>query len=81
VRASGTGNASPDVLWLRVVALSEIGKRMLVGRKLRSTQLEETLLPKRIALPGFAYDALSRVAYTPDEILLRGAASVVTGLD
>jgi hypothetical protein len=44
------------------VALSEIGKRMLVGRKLRSTQLEETLLPKRIALPGFASDALSRVA-------------------
>jgi hypothetical protein len=62
VRASGTGSASPHVLWLRVVALSEIGKRMLMGRKQRRTQLEETLLPKRIALPGFASDALSRVA-------------------
>ena len=29
-------------------------KRLLVGRKLRSTQLGETLLPKRIALPVFA---------------------------
>ncbi|GAA1395970.1 APC family permease [Luteococcus peritonei] len=45
-------------------------KRMLVGRKLASTQLGETLLPKRIALPVFASDALSSVAYAPDEILL-----------
>ena len=53
-----------------MVNLSDIGKRMLVGRKLRSTQLGETLLPKRIALPVFASDALSSVAYAPDEILL-----------
>src|SRR5215216_1641036 len=53
-----------------VVNLSDIGKRMLVGRKLRSTQLHETLLPKRIALPVFASDALSSVAYAPDEIFL-----------
>jgi amino acid transporter len=50
--------------------LSDVGKRLLVGRKLRSTQLGETLLPKRIALPVFASDALSSVAYAPDEILL-----------
>nr|WP_239580192.1 APC family permease [Microlunatus panaciterrae] len=42
----------------------------MIGRKLRSTQLGETLLPKRIALPVFASDALSSVAYAPDEILL-----------
>ncbi len=30
----------------------------------------ETLLPKRIALPVFASDALSSVAYAPDEIFL-----------
>jgi amino acid transporter len=53
-----------------VVNLSDISKRLLVGRKLRSTQLGETLLPKRIALPVFASDALSSVAYAPDEILL-----------
>ncbi len=45
-------------------------KRLLVGRKLSSAQLGETLLPKRIALPVFASDALSSVAYAPDEILL-----------
>jgi len=53
-----------------VVKVSDIGKRLLLGRKLRSTQLHETLLPKRIALPVFASDALSSVAYAPDEIFL-----------
>lgn len=48
----------------------DIFKRVLVGRKLASAQLGETLLPKRIALPVFASDALSSVAYAPDEILL-----------
>ena len=45
-------------------------KRMLVGRRLANAQLGETLLPKRIALPVFASDALSSVAYAPDEILI-----------
>jgi len=53
-----------------VVKVSDIGKRLLLGRRLRSTQLHETLLPKRIALPVFASDALSSVAYAPDEIFL-----------
>jgi len=52
------------------VSSSHALKRLLVGRKLASTQLGETLLPKRIALPVFASDALSSVAYAPDEILL-----------
>lgn len=45
-------------------------KRLLVGRPMRSDMLGHTLLPKRIALPVFASDALSSVAYAPDEILL-----------
>jgi len=53
-----------------VVNVADVGKRLLLGRKLRSTQLGETLLPKRIALPVFASDALSSVAYAPDEIFL-----------
>ena len=48
----------------------DIAKRVLVGRKLRSAQLGETLLPKRLALPVFASDPLSSVAYSPDEIFL-----------
>src|SRR3954453_21507993 len=37
---------------------------------MRSTQLGETLLHKKIALPVFASDALSSVAYATEEILL-----------
>ncbi|MFT4294597.1 MAG: APC family permease [Micropruina sp.] len=54
-------------------------KRLLVGRKLASGQLGETLLPKRIALPVFASDALSSVAYAPDEILLTLSMAGVVG--
>ncbi|WP_345627568.1 APC family permease [Rugosimonospora acidiphila] len=45
-------------------------KRALIGRPFRSDRMQHTLLPKRIALPVFASDALSSVAYAPDEILL-----------
>src|SRR3954452_15765352 len=37
---------------------------------MRSAQLGEQLLPKKIALPVFASDALSSVAYATEEILL-----------
>ncbi|HET8768428.1 MAG TPA: APC family permease, partial [Pedococcus sp.] len=37
---------------------------------MRSDRLGETLLPKKLALPIFASDALSSVAYAPDEIFL-----------
>ena len=50
-------------------------KRALLGRAMRSDKLGETLLPKRIALPVFASDALSSVAYAPDEIFLTLAAA------
>jgi amino acid transporter len=45
-------------------------KRLLVGRPFRSDRLAHTLLPKRIALPVFASDAMSSVAYAPEEIFL-----------
>ncbi|WP_036553758.1 APC family permease [Nocardioides insulae] len=60
--------------------VGEVSKRILVGRKLRTSQ-GETLLRKRIALPVFASDALSSVAYAPDEIFimlsLAGASAYV----
>ncbi len=52
------------------MGVRDVSKRILLGRKLRSSQLGETLLPKRIALPVFASDALSSVAYAPDEVFL-----------
>lgn len=45
-------------------------KRLVVGRALPSEGLQETLLPKRLALPIFASDPLSSVAYATQEILL-----------
>ncbi len=45
-------------------------KRVFVGRPLQSGRLEDTLLPKKLALPVFASDALSSVAYATEEILL-----------
>ena len=48
--------------------LTTAAKRLLVGRPFRSDKLAHTLLPKRIALPVFASDALSSVAYAPQEI-------------
>jgi amino acid transporter len=52
------------------VGVGDVSKRILLGRKLRNEQLGETLLPKRIALPVFASDALSSVAYAPDEVFI-----------
>ncbi len=45
-------------------------KRLVIGRAKRSEELGETLLPKRLALPIFASDPLSSVAYATQEILL-----------
>ncbi len=63
------------------MGVGDVSKRILLGRKLRSSQIGETLLPKRIALPVFASDALSSVAYAPDEIFimlsLAGASAYV----
>jgi amino acid transporter len=53
-----------------VPKLASVAKRVLVGRPFRTDRLAHTLLPKRIALPVFASDAMSSVAYAPEEILL-----------
>jgi amino acid transporter len=45
-------------------------KRILVGRPHRSDRLTHQLLPKRIALPVFASDPMSTVAYAPEQIFL-----------
>ncbi|HET9254449.1 MAG TPA: APC family permease [Pseudonocardiaceae bacterium] len=53
-----------------VPKLATAVKRILVGSPVRSERLSHTLLPKRIALPVFASDALSSVAYAPEELFL-----------
>ncbi|WP_319445282.1 MULTISPECIES: APC family permease [unclassified Mycobacterium] len=50
--------------------LSTVARRLVLGRPFRSDAMGHTLLPKRIALPVFASDALSSVAYAPEEVFL-----------
>jgi amino acid transporter len=57
-----------------------VPKRLLVGNPMRSAQMGETLLPKRLALPVYCSDAISSNAYATQEILLvlaLGGASLV----
>src|SRR6188768_747055 len=80
--AGAPGGVACAAVRLTLVASStSLAKRLLLGRPFRSDKLQHTLLPKRIALPVFASDALSSVAYAPDEILLTlsiaGAAAYV----
>jgi amino acid transporter len=49
---------------------TSILKRVVVGRAFTSHRLEYTLLPKVLALPVFASDALSSVAYATGEIMV-----------
>jgi len=58
------------ILLALVSKVSTAARRLLLGRPFRSDRLSHTLLPKRIALPVFASDAMSSVAYAPEEILL-----------
>jgi len=45
-------------------------RRFVVGRPMRTGQMEETLLPKTLALPIFASDPLSSVAYATESALV-----------
>lgn len=49
---------------------SKSPKRWIIGDPLPTAMLEGELLPKRIALPIFASDPLSSVAYAPQELLM-----------
>ncbi len=53
-----------------VSKVSTAARRLVLGQPFRSDKLSHTLLPKRIALPVFASDAMSSVAYAPEEVFL-----------
>ncbi len=61
----------------------EVLKRLLVGRPLANTQMEEQRISKTIALAVYSSDALSSTAYATEEILFvtaLGASSLALGL-
>jgi amino acid transporter len=45
-------------------------RRVVVGRPMQTGQMEETLLPKTLALPIFASDPLSSVAYATESAMV-----------
>src|SRR4051812_15953972 len=45
-------------------------RRAIVGRAMQTGEMEETLLPKWLALPIFASDPLSSVAYATESALV-----------
>ncbi|WP_460798292.1 APC family permease [Microbacterium sp. GXF0217] len=63
-----SGVASPDVT--NETRDPQLVKRILLGDPLSSEESAEQLLPKRRALPIFASDALSSVAYAPQELVM-----------
>jgi amino acid transporter len=50
-------------------------RRLLLGSPMSSEHMEHTLLPKFLALPVFASDAISSVAYATQQIILALGAS------
>jgi amino acid transporter len=53
-----------------VSGTGDVVKRVVLGRALRSDRQSEQELPKRLALPIFASDPLSSVAYATQEVLV-----------
>jgi amino acid transporter len=53
-----------------VPGAADVAKRLVLGRALRSDRQSEQELPKRLALPIFASDPLSSVAYATQEMVV-----------
>ena len=68
--ARWSAGGAPRCLADVVSTLAQIPKRLLVGRPLHNSMLDETLLPKKLALPVFCSDPLPSNAYATEEILL-----------
>ena len=50
--------------------MTRVVKRLIIGTPVSTEDAGHALLPKRLALPIFASDALSSEAYATQEILL-----------
>ena len=72
MREASAGVKSPDVSdeSRENTDAPPLAKRILIGEPLTSQQVDDQLLPKKMALPIFASDALSSVAYAPQELVM-----------
>jgi amino acid transporter len=57
-----------------------LAKRVLIGKPIATSEEHHQRLPKRVALPVFASDAISSTAYATDEIVLVLAVQAGIGL-
>src|SRR6266702_949756 len=70
-RTAGHGRFAPNAPYGAAVSIvTRVAKRLIIGSPVRSDRMGHSLLPKRLALPIFASDPLSSVAYATQEILL-----------
>jgi amino acid transporter len=77
---SSTGRVVGQTGTRRRVGAGTVLKRVLVGRRAPTYQLEHTLLPKVLALPIFTADALSSVAYCVEASMVVLIAAGVAAL-
>jgi amino acid transporter len=71
VRCAGRGRFASNAPYGAAVSIvTRVAKRLIIGSPVRSDRMGHSLLPKRLALPIFASDPLSSVAYATQEILL-----------
>ena len=66
--------------WGAVQSIPRALRRALVGKPIHNERFSDAVLPKRTALPVFSADALSSVAYAPDEIILTLALAGTTAV-
>ena len=71
MRCAGRGRFASNAPYGAAVSIvTRVAKRLIIGSPVRSDRMGHSLLPKRLALPIFASDPLSSVAYATQEILL-----------
>jgi amino acid transporter len=80
VRGGGSQQSVGDVA--AAAEAPRRARRLVVGRPMRTGQLEDTLLSKTLALPIFASDPLSSVAYATESglVVLVGVSAAATHL-
>ena len=78
VAALGVVLSSVIGLFFGIYPATKAAKRMLIGRPRASGEMHETLLSKKLALPVFASDPLSSVAYATESALVVLVAASVT---
>src|SRR5215207_663791 len=82
MRCTRSSRRPPARSWVITVSIggASLAKRVLIGKPIATSEEHHQRLPKRVALPVFASDAISSTAYATDEIVLVLAVQAGIGL-